>query len=97
MGLLQEQGLHIISFYSTLNCLINVLYSASHSNHGCDGLNQKIALLHEQSLEKQSALLYSLWQQLEKWHIPFRPMALMMVPSLMYYSNIVPSFIMMSC
>lgn len=61
-GLLQEQGLHIIFLYSTLNYLINVLYSTSHSNHACEGLNQKIALLHEQSLEEQSALLYSLWQ-----------------------------------
>lgn len=62
VGLLQEQGLHIISLYSTLNYLINdVLYSSSHSNHACEGLNQKIALLHEQSLEEQSALLYPLW------------------------------------
>lgn len=77
--LLQEQGLHIISLYSTLNYLINVLYSTSCSSHACEGLNQKIVPLHEQSLEEQSALVYS---QSEKCHILLRAIAQMMVPGL---------------
>lgn len=60
-ALLQEQGLPIISLYSTMNYLISVLYSVSHSNQPCKGLNQKIALLCWQSLEEQSTLLYSIW------------------------------------
>lgn len=56
--LFQEQDLHIISLYSTLNYLIKVFYSVSHPNGDCEGLNQKSVLFHEQSLEEQSTLLF---------------------------------------
>lgn len=87
---------HIISLSCTLNYLISTFYSTGHSNHACAGY-QRIALFHEHSFRGTKHPAAFSVARAKKRHLLLRPMVLAMDCDLMYCSNILPSFIMVSC